>query len=96
MKEKVIEEYLRQRVKGLGGKAYKFESPGNAGVPDRLVVLPGGRICFVELKNETGRLSSIQKNKIRELKNLGCDVIVAYSKDDVDRFISCCQEVMEE
>ncbi|WP_243157990.1 VRR-NUC domain-containing protein [Aminipila terrae] len=59
-------------------------------------MLPEGKICFVELKNETGRLSSLQKNKIRELKKLGCDVIVAYSKDDVDRFISCCQEVMAE
>ena len=40
MLEKDIEEKLRNKVKKLGGKAYKFVSPGNAGVPDRLVILP--------------------------------------------------------
>lgn len=50
MRESTIEAYLRDRVKELGGKAYKFVSPGNDGVPDRLVCLPGGRAVFVELK----------------------------------------------
>ncbi len=47
MLEKMIEQKLRNEVKALGGRAYKFVSPGNDGVPDRLVVLPGGkvRIC---------------------------------------------------
>lgn len=50
MLESKIEAYLRQRVKDLGGIAYKFTSPGNSGVPDRLVLLPGNRTVFVELK----------------------------------------------
>lgn len=95
MREKVIEDYLRLRVKNLGGKAYKFVSPGNVGVPDRLVVLPGGKICFAELKGEGGKLSKVQEKKIKELKKLGCDVVVIKSKDEVDWFIKCCEEVMK-
>lgn len=47
MREKEIEEKFREAVKRAGGKAYKFVSPGNDGVPDRLVVMPGGhnRLC---------------------------------------------------
>ena len=46
MKESEIEARLVRGVKALGGVAYKFVSPGNVGVPDRLVVLPGGRVIF--------------------------------------------------
>lgn len=42
--EKETEKYLRDEIKKMGGAAYKFVSPGNAGVPDRLVCLPGGKI----------------------------------------------------
>ena len=49
MKEKEIETYLRMRISSFGGRAYKFVSPGNDGVPDRLVCLPGGKVIFVEI-----------------------------------------------
>ena len=49
MLEKEIERKLTEAVKRIGGKAYKFISPGNDGVPDRLIVMPEGRIIFVEL-----------------------------------------------
>lgn len=50
MQEKELEARFRERVKAAGGRAYKFVSPGNSGVPDRLVVLPGGthRFCGAE------------------------------------------------
>lgn len=57
MRESDIERRLVQGVKKLGGRAYKFVSPGNVGVPDRLVVLPGGVVLFVEVKAPDGRLS---------------------------------------
>ncbi len=50
MREKEIEEYLVKHVRQCGGKAYKFVSPGNCGVPDRLTVFPNGVIAFIELK----------------------------------------------
>ena len=87
MKEKVIEEYLRDQVKKAGGKAYKFESPGNNGVPDRVVVFPEGRIYFVELKAPGKRLRPQQLAKCRELESLGCKVFDFDSKDAVDSFI---------
>ena len=63
-------------VKRLGGRAYKFVSPGNVGVPDRMIVLPGGRIIFVELKTDQGTLSPMQRHQIRQLQQLGATVWV--------------------
>ena len=74
MREKEIEVCLREQVKSLGGKAYKFVSPGNTGVPDRLVCLPGGRIAFVELKAPGRKPTDLQQIKQRELEQLGCRV----------------------
>lgn len=71
MKEREIERVLVEEVKHLGGRAYKWVSPGNSGVPDRIVILPNTRPIFVELKTDTGRLSPLQENQIRRLKNLG-------------------------
>lgn len=79
--EKQIEQYLVKRVKEMGGKAYKFVSPGNAGVPDRLVCLPGGRIVFVELKAPGKKPTPLQLVKHRELQNLGFKVLVIDSKE---------------
>lgn len=91
-REKAIEDYLRLRVKHLGGRAYKFSSPGNAGVPDRLVVLPGGRIAFVELK-APGRKPTVKQNqKMRELEGLGARCAWTDSKEGVDRILKELQD----
>lgn len=74
MKEKTIEAYLRDKVKAQGGKAYKFVSPGNDGVPDRLVCLPGGRVFFVELKAPGKTSTPLQQRRQRELRDLGFTV----------------------
>lgn len=60
-RERDVEAWLRRQIENLGGKAMKFISPGNNGVPDRIVILPAGRIWFIELKKEGGRPSGIQK-----------------------------------
>ena len=87
MLEREIEKKLVDGVRKLGGRAYKFVSPGNDGVPDRIVVLPGISPVFVELKTETGRLSSLQNVQIKKLKDLGQDVRVLYGLEDVTRFL---------
>lgn len=87
MLEREIEKKLVDGVRKLGGRAYKFVSPGNDGVPDRIVVLPGRVPKFIELKTETGRLSSLQNVQIKKLKDLGQDVWVLYGLEDVKRFL---------
>ena len=87
MRESTIEAYLRDRVKELGGKAYKFVSPGNDGVPDRLVCLPGGRVVFVELKAPGKTPTRLQLLQHAELGKRGFDVFVIDSKQGVDDFI---------
>lgn len=74
MLEKDIEEWLNKKIKDLGGLSRKFVSPGNSGVPDRIYILPGGRVYFVELKTEIGRFSNLQKWQMAELQRLGCKV----------------------
>ncbi len=71
MVEKNIEVHLRDRAKVLGGKAYKFVSPGNDGMPDRLVCLPGGRIAFVETKAPGKKSTPLQLKKQAELRAMG-------------------------
>ena len=76
-----------RRVKDIGGVAYKFVSPSNRGVADRLVVLPQGVVWFVEVKKEGGRLSTLQNIFIAEMQRLQQNVRVVWSKEDVDDLI---------
>lgn len=96
MLEREVEKKLIEGIRRLGGRAYKWVSPGSNGVPDRIAILPGGRIMFIELKTTTGRLSKLQRMQIRILQTLGCEVRVLYGMDDVqdllDRLIA---ETME-
>ncbi|MFT8709465.1 MAG: VRR-NUC domain-containing protein [Sporolactobacillus sp.] len=87
IRERDIEIYLRDQVKKAGGKAYKFESPGNDGVPDRIVIFPGDRIYFIELKRPGGKPRPLQVAKIKELRDFGCWVDVIDTKAGVDEFI---------
>jgi len=72
--EKATEKYLRDEIKRIGGEAYKFVSPGNAGVPDRLICLPGGRVVFAELKSEGKHSTVLQKLQQKRLRQLGFTV----------------------
>lgn len=84
MKERDIENYLRERVKAAGGTAYKFVSPGNNGVPDRIVMLPNIHDIYVELKAPGEKPTVLQLNQHRRLRALGRDVRVIDSKSQVD------------
>ena len=86
MLESEIEKRLVKLVREAGGRAYKFVSPGNVGVPDRIVILPGGRIWFVELKTETGRISPAQERQLETLKGLGANVFVLRGVDGLRMF----------
>ena len=72
--EKVTEAYLRDEVRHRGGRSYKWVSPGCSGVPDRIVILPGGGVFFVELKSEGKTSTEQQRKRQAELRALGCTV----------------------
>lgn len=91
MLEKDIEKILVSEVKKLGGRAYKWVSPGNNGVPDRIVILPGLRPVFVELKTEKGQLSALQKVQIKRLQEMEQDVKVLYGESQVRDFLEDCE-----
>ena len=86
MREKEIEKILVSEVKKLGGRAYKWTSPGNDGVPDRIVIFPNRTPVFVELKSDAGKLSALHKVQIDRLRALGQKVYVAYGLDGVSQF----------
>ena len=87
MREISIERRFIKQIKKAGGLCWKFTSPGTSGVPDRIVVLPGGRVYFVELKRDDGKLSEIQKTRIRELTVLGAGVFVVVGAAGIEEFL---------
>ncbi|MTI71065.1 MAG: VRR-NUC domain-containing protein [Firmicutes bacterium] len=74
--EKQIEKRLRKEIIKMGGLALKFVSPGIAGVPDRIILLPIGNALFVELKAPGKKLRPLQIKRKKELEALGFKVYV--------------------
>ena len=88
MDEKRVERHLVDGVRQLGGMCLKFVSPGTPGVPDRLIITKTGRVIFVELKTEVGRLSKIQRYTVGEMLKRGADVRVAKGLDQVKEILA--------
>lgn len=88
MLEKEVEKFLVREVKKIGGISFKFISPGNAGVPDRIVILPTGKVVFVELKTDRGKLTKLQEVQIKKISNLGADARVLRGIEGVKEFIN--------
>lgn len=76
MREKEIEQKLTLTARQTGGLALKFVSPGMSGMPDRLVLLPGGRMAFVEVKAPGRAPRPLQEARHRTLRRLGFRVFV--------------------
>ena len=93
MREKIIEKELVRAVKDKGGIAQKFTSPGFDGMPDRLVLLPGGRMGFVELKAPGKKPRALQMARHRLLRRLGFKVYVI---DKIDQIDSVLEEIDHE
>jgi len=84
--ERDIEQALVAMIKRRGGLCLKWVCPGWAGVPDRIILLPGGRIFFVELKRKGGRLSRMQLWWQEKLTNLGFPFVVIWNEEDLQHF----------
>lgn len=90
MTEEYIEQKLVKAVKKGGGMALKFVSPGLDGVPDRIVLLPMGRIAFVELKAQGKKMRPLQVRRKRQLEGLG---FLVYCIDGVDQIGGVLDEI---
>ena len=84
MCERKIEKELVAQVKAMGGIAPKFTSPGFDGMPDRLVLLPSGRMAFVELKAPGKKPRALQMARHRLLRRLGFKVYVIHEINQID------------
>ncbi len=93
MLERDIERKLTAHVRSLGGWAMKLVSPGNAGVPDRLIILPGGQVIFAELKTDTGRVSPLQWAAINRLRELGARAVIVRGEQGLEQI---CTELYRE
>lgn len=85
VRERQVEKELTARVKARGGWAIKL-LPSVSGLPDRMVLLPGGRLIFVELKSPTGTVAPHQTVVHRRLESLGFPVVVLSSVDAVQEW----------
>jgi len=83
MREKILERKLTDAVKKLGGISPKLVSPGFDGMPDRLVLLPIGRIGFVEVKAPGKEPRPLQVARHKLLTRLGFKVYVLDSEDQI-------------
>lgn len=85
--EAEVERKFVNLVKERGALCYKFVSPGNPGVPDRILILPDGRVMFVEMKSAVGRTKKLQDYQLEKLSRQGVPTFVLRGMDDVKKFI---------
>jgi hypothetical protein len=88
VREKTIGQYLRDRVRAIGGRAYKLNSPGNDGMPDRLVCIPNNVAVFVETKAPGKTSTPKQRLQQQRLREMGFVVFAEIdNKEKVDHVI---------
>ena len=90
MREKMIESRLVQEVQSRGVLCWKFTSPGTDGVPDRIVLMPGGKIAFVEVKAPGEKMRALQIRRKQQLERVGFSV---YCLDSLEQIRPILDEV---
>ena len=91
MLERTIEQRLVEAVRKAGGLCPKFVSPGWDGVPDRIVLLPGGKLGFVELKAPGQKLRPLQRRRREQLERLGFRVFAVDSVEQIGGVLDAIQ-----
>lgn len=93
MLESQLERKFCKRIKETGSLPLKFVSPGMAGVPDRIILIPGGKVRFAELKKPGGHLRPLQAYTVKKFRKLGFTVHVVDSEAEIQKVV---QEIEEE
>lgn len=91
MLEKKIECKLKSAVKSMGGITFKFTAPGIDGVPDRLVLLPLGKLAFIELKAPGKEMRPLQVHRKRQLEKLGFSVYCIDGAEQIGGILNAIQ-----
>lgn len=87
MREREVEKALTKEVKKRGGLALKFISPGMSGVPDRLIMIKGGKLAFIELKAPGKKMRPLQIKRKRQLEELGFKVYCIDDKNQIGEIL---------
>ena len=87
MREKEIEKKLTQETKKRGGLALKFVSPGFDGMPDRILLMPEGKVVFVEVKAPGKRPRPLQMARHKLLRDLGFSVFILDDESQITKII---------
>lgn len=91
-RERDIERRLRETVEKSGGVCLKWVCPGWSGVPDRIILLPGGRVIFAETKRPRGgKVSKLQEWWLGRLRRMGFMACVVWDRHDVARLEALIQ-----
>lgn len=85
--EKCLEQILCKQIRKHGGLPLKFVSPGMAGVPDRIVLMPKGKVVFVELKAPGKKMRTLQLKRKEQLETLGFKVYLIDSIQGINELI---------
>ena len=88
MNEKTIERKLVKTAKNMGGLALKFVSPGFDGVPDRIVLFPGGCVGFVELKSPGGTMRPLQVRRKKQMESFGFKVFCVNGTEQIEEVLN--------
>lgn len=87
MEESRLERRLKKAIENLDGVALKLTVPNKRGMPDRMILLPGGRIYFVEMKAPGEKPRLLQRKRAKQLKALGFSVYCLDSDEAIDNFL---------
>ncbi len=91
IKERDVERYFKAQLEKRGALVFKFVSPGQIGVPDRVVLLPGGRVVFAEMKAPRAKPRPLQRAVFSRMARAGHPVYIIDSREAVKKFV---EEVM--
>lgn len=86
--EQKIEKKLAREVRNHGGLCLKFTSPGTAGMPDRLIIMPGGHTAFIEVKAPGQKPRPLQKHRLQQLQQLGATTYVLDNPHHITEIIN--------
>lgn len=92
--EKELERKLVKAVEAKGGQCLKWVSPGTTGLPDRIVLLPGGRVIFIEMKRPKGsKVGALQRYWAQRLYALGFTHWIVYTEADIEELMALLAEL---